>query len=1677
MGEIHKLTKDGKTLFPATTTDAVAHPQTRTALSNLIHEFNVSELFPKTEGYTLESAINILNSKSINITQGTKVMFLDEDNNFQEWVFSGSEPTNTSSWFRLDSWYTETEDYTDDLEANLITDALRKTEQNLSDAEVTQVKKNLKIPEAVVKVTWAELKVLKENSKLVPGQYYRIYNFKTTTGQENTKSANHQFDIIIEALTENELIEEAKVCQHEGDTYFSNTALEAWEIKYCLENDTNRFAWANNSGYGVIYYMKDEFNNEAWYDFKNIMFLRNTDWLNSHKSKYAALSSFSSNTWFYTFSLVKNGNIIDDSLGKVNGTTYYASDNHLGRSTASITKLNNTIFISNVSSKGASNSPFGNIVADGHRDNTLGHSSWVNIIGHNFSENIIGDQFQYNRISENFSKNHIAPRFTYNTIESGCVDNRFSGSVNKCNIKQGYSSNNATGNLSNCNFGSGLTWISDMPGMNNIEIIDNTFSGDSNNIVLLFNLSNTEGSNLGNILSYENYINKLVVFKTNNSYGTLQLDNLLESIYNLGDFSDSKGGEDAALNSDISTNQNITVLKYTTQGRNATIIQQVDNLKTTQYLYWSDKKYKRVINFINIPGAGISVNGLPYWQEEYFLTTNEANNILFKTERTVTNGSYTDNANCYGYFGTLKNLGLNGNVITVNSISVYRRSGSDNNADVSVWCRLLRRINGGWEKLAQSETSRKFNEVEQNGELVFKMIMEENITPLSSIDEVAIVFVNNSEADVNSCNGTLGFKVLAGKGALTGEISSNSESISVNNTYTPAININYQFLYVDDTVLHSDKDETITGNKTFKSIIKANNGILINEKAFISASIDPGELKVLYKDSNNGFIIRTKDDEDDIHRLELLATNGSASHTYTFPEKSGTVILSNDIASVDNLGLVKIDSDYTKITEGTALSLEGAKNLNEAIDEKIKLLNNKIEQKHDDLKVQTLEEIFYSDLVTKRNNGELIPGQKYRITDYVTTTAQKDTTSAGYQFDIIVEALSENVLNETASACLHEGDTYFENSNLEAWELKYCLDNDTSRFAWAKDKKTIIDSTNVTIQKSLVTENIFDTPFLPEYYIYIDTTGNKNNEYTNDDFGTRGNDYFIEWGRETTPDGLENQLCIYKNDLSNEDYIEGGVEEGTDYEDKFFYWGTEVVDGITYDKWRKYEIDNSSWNINSGEVVYILTPQITNGEVIEEDEELHGKGVIYYMKDEYGNECPYDFKNIQFYNNTNNTFFYTFSWVNENNEIEDLTLRQDLKSDDETPYGTYGNTIKPYYNVGPVQQLNNIIFVSNHSYDGGVFYGCNNNSFGNNCYDNSFGNNCNSNSFENECYNNIFGDNFCDNSFGNNCYDNNFGNECYNNSFGTNCNNNSFGNECYNNSFGTNCTYNSFRNECRSNSFEDNCSSNIFGNNCYKNSFVNECHNNRFRDNCYANSFGNICYANSFGNDCHANSFGNECTSNIFGDNCYDNSFGNGCYKNSFGNNCYGNSFGNGCYKNSFGDNCHNNSFENNCTYNIFRNGCYNNSFRNYCSSNSFVNGCSSNSFGNDCHYNSFGNYCSSNSFGNSCKYNSFRDAPEYSYDNNNRYIPEGELLDYFNNNHFSDGCNNIIFWCDPTNEDNKIQNLNISQGFGSIEIDDNGSNIPEVLHLTTFSQDYEIKIARNSKGEVKIYCEADLIQ
>ena len=124
-------------------------------------------------------------------------------------------------------------------------------------------------------ILYSELKNLRDNSQLVEGRYYRITDFVTTVDQKDAMSAGHAFDIIVLAASPNTLNENAFATQNDDTTYFSQSNLDAWELKYDLDNDKSKYAWADETnGKGVIYYMKDEFNNECFYDFKNVQYKR-----------------------------------------------------------------------------------------------------------------------------------------------------------------------------------------------------------------------------------------------------------------------------------------------------------------------------------------------------------------------------------------------------------------------------------------------------------------------------------------------------------------------------------------------------------------------------------------------------------------------------------------------------------------------------------------------------------------------------------------------------------------------------------------------------------------------------------------------------------------------------------------------------------------------------------------------------------------------------------------------------------------------------------------------------------------------------------------------------------------------------------------------------------------------------------------------------------------------------------------------------------------------------------------------------------------------------------------------------------------------------------------------------------------------------------------------------------
>lgn len=198
----------------------------------------------------------------------------------------------------------------------------------------------------------------------------------------------------------------------------------------------------------------------------------------------------------------------------------------------------------------------------------------------------------------------------------------------------------------------------------------------------------------------------------------------------------------------------------------------------------------------------------------------------------------------------------------------------------------------------------------------------------------------------------------------------------------------------------------------------------------------------------------------------------------------------------------------------------------------------------------------------------------------------------------------------------------------------------------------------------------------------------------------------------------------------------------------------------------------------------------------------NGKGVIYRMIDEYGNEAPYDFKNIQFYTDKFTgqlEYFYTFSY----HYLIDLPL-QDLSLES----GCYGNIIKK------IESGLNFIVIFNEDYTDG----CYGNKFDYGCCENYLRNKPNNVVFGQRCYKNIIsGENI---HFGDDCTENTIG-FSPNTVFGQRCSGNKIS-RCENIHFGDDCEYNSlgynynvvFGNHCSNNKFSSVCQNIELGNNC-----------------------------------------------------------------------------------------------------------------------------------------------------------------------------------------------------------------------------------------------------------------------
>ena len=166
----------------------------------------------------------------------------------------------------------------------------------------------------VVKITYKELYNLKTNDKLKTGTFYRITDYVATSNKENTTcKISSNFDIVVTSISKNELDEVATTISKD------DTNKETYKIWYSLENDSERFAWADTvNGKGVIYRMIDNYNNDIPYDFKNILFKGNNVriFTNGGLTKQNTLDTES---FYNTLSIIPYGKISEPIEGGNNG--------------------------------------------------------------------------------------------------------------------------------------------------------------------------------------------------------------------------------------------------------------------------------------------------------------------------------------------------------------------------------------------------------------------------------------------------------------------------------------------------------------------------------------------------------------------------------------------------------------------------------------------------------------------------------------------------------------------------------------------------------------------------------------------------------------------------------------------------------------------------------------------------------------------------------------------------------------------------------------------------------------------------------------------------------------------------------------------------------------------------------------------------------------------------------------------------------------------------------------------------------------------------------------------------------------------------------------------------------------------------------------------------------------
>lgn len=337
-----------------------------------------------------------------------------------------------------------------------------------------------------------------------------------------------------------------------------------------------------------------------------------------------------------------------------------------------------------------------------------------------------------------------------------------------------------------------------------------------------------------------------------------------------------------------------------------------------------------------------------------------------------------------------------------------------------------------------------------------------------------------------------------------------------------------------------------------------------------------------------------------------------------------------------------------------------------------------------------------------------LEGGNYNVVDFNTKLGFEANSGDINVDEVTRSAIFNDGSRETADECLiNENLTYnyFQNSNLSAWKVWYCLDNDKSRFAWADEG-------------NIIPEELISVTFNEAHPII----------------------------------GTPTSTIIHKSDG---DYIMlTGTGPGANY---YYKQGTTIGDYGVY-----------VGNGNPADPIMMNPLIITSINSTEPTIIPEGHGVIYRLIDEFNNDIKYDFKNIQFKRKITNgqydaangteTWCYTLNvWYN--NMCQDASIVGNTLLDDEGYIaGVYDNIFgyATAYDL-TIDGVDTFAFALGNnvvlSFDDDGYYGIYSNTIGNGFHNNTIWNNFQNNTIGNYFRNNTIVNTFNSNTIGNNFQD------------------------------------------------------------------------------------------------------------------------------------------------------------------------------------------------------------------------------------------------------------------------------------------------------------------------------------